>query len=346
MGAVLGVGFAAAAAAAAWRAARPAADLTGKGVLVTGASRGLGLLLARGFGACGARVVICARDRAELDRAVEDLGARGVDAHALVCDLRDPGETTAMMTAATAHLGRLDIVVNNAGIIQVGPLGALMRTDFEEAMDIMFWAPMRVIEAALPQLRENGGHLVNITSVGGKISVPHLLPYSCAKFAAVALSEGLDASLAGEGVRVTTVVPGLMRTGSHRRAFFAGVPAREYAWFSALGAGPPPISMDAERAAARIVHAVRTGRSYLVLTPPARVAILVHGACPQVTQWGLRMMNRVLPASGEERPTSGLDASRRADNAFLRTLTRLGDDASRRFNQLSPNGSGEEAAQR
>ncbi len=327
----------AALAAIAYRArrSRPAEDLRGRSVLVTGGSRGLGLLLARGFGAAGCRVVVCARDAEEVQGALEDLRARGVETRGEVCDLRDRKETTAMVERAVAHFGGLDIVVNNAGEIQVAPVEATPREAFESAMGTMFWGAVDVAEAALPTLRERRGTLVNITSVGGKVSSPHLLPYSCAKFAQTALSEGLDAELAKNGVHVLTVVPGLMRTGSHRRAVFAGAPEREYTWF-ALGASLPFISMDAERAAARIVEAVRRRQHHLVLHPLTRAAMVAHGTFPRATLWGLRTMNRILPESAGEPATPGPEASARADNAVLRFLTRLNDKAGRRFNQIPP----------
>ena len=107
-------------------------------------------------------------------------------------------------------------MVNNAGMIQVGPLATTTKEDFVTALDVMFWGTLYPTLAVLPQMRARGrGHIVNITSIGDLVSVPHLLPYTCAKFAAVGLSEGLRAELGPVGIRVTTVVPGLMRTGSY-----------------------------------------------------------------------------------------------------------------------------------
>ena len=319
--------------AAAARSGRRPVDLDTKVALVTGGSRGLGLLMARELGTRGCRVVVCARDAAELDRAVADLDGRGVQAHGLRCDLRDPAETEEVVRSARARFGRLDIVVNNAGIIQVGPQETQEEEHFREAMETMFWAPLRIARAALPELRANRGHLVNITSIGGKVSPPHLLPYACAKFAAVALSEGLDAEAAAHGVRVTTVVPGLMRTGSHRRAVFAGVPEREYTWF-ALAASLPLVSMDGEKAARRIIDAVARGRRYVVLTPMARAAMAVHGLLPSFTQTMLSTVDRMLPGPGANTIQSGLEAGAPGKHPLLRPFTVLNDRASRRFNQL------------
>ncbi|WP_285759988.1 SDR family NAD(P)-dependent oxidoreductase [Nocardiopsis ansamitocini] len=324
------VGAAAVAAAALVKAYRMT-DLRGKVVLVTGGSRGLGLLLARELGAQGCRVAVCARDENELKRAVRDLEVRGTRALGLPCDVRDPDQARAAVAEAAAHFGQLDIVVNNAGVIQAAPLDAVDIDDFDNAMRTMFWASLHVAQAARPHLR-HGGTLVTITSVGGVVSPPHLLPYACAKSAQVALSEGLDAELAAEGIRVLTVVPGLMRTGSHRRASFAGNPGAEYAWF-AVAAGLPVLSTDAKRAARRTVAAIRSGRHHLVLTPLARTALVAHGVAPAATQGVLRAVHRMLPRPGGEGAVSGLEAGPRADRWGARLLTALNDRASRRFNQ-------------
>src|SRR3954453_6554219 len=235
--------------------------------LVTGASRGLGLLIGRELAARGYRLAICARDADELAAAEADLTARGAEVVAGACDVADQAQVDELVRSVVARFGRLDVLVNNAGVIQVAPLADLTVDDFAEAQGVMFWGALYPTLAALPHLRERGrGHIINITSIGGKISVPHLLPYNCAKFAAVGLSEGLRAELTGTGVTVTTVVPGLMRTGSHLRAYFKGQRRKEFAWF-AVAASLPVLSMDAERAARLILDAGIAGRVELILTP-------------------------------------------------------------------------------
>jgi len=220
--------------------------------------------------AAGVRVVICARDRDELDRAAARLRADGGEVLPVVCDVGDEEQARMLIERMVEHFGQVDIVVNNAGIIQVGPLESLTSKNFRDAMDPMFWGLVHVTLAALPHMRaRRSGHICNITSIGGKVSVPHLMPYSSAKFAAVGFSEGLRAEVAAHGIRVTTVVPGLMRTGSDVDAEFAGQAGREYAWF-AVGAAVPGLSMDARRAARRIVRAIAAPRTEIVLTLPAK----------------------------------------------------------------------------
>lgn len=212
-------------------------------------------------------------------------------------------------------------------------------------MSTIFDGAVHVSMAALPHLRESsaGGRLALIGSVGALLAVPHLLPYSCAKAAVGALGEGLRSELAGTGVSVTTVHPGLMRTGSHLQAEFGGRPSREFAWFSGL-AGAPVVSMDAERAAERVVRALERRRTRLVLTPAAHVAGLAHGVAPTVVTRLGGVANRFLPesdgAGDEARMRQGhalKDAPRGGWTEKLRELgSALNDRAARRYNQMSP----------
>src|SRR6185312_1006001 len=195
----------------------------GQVVLITGGSRGLGLLLAHEFARHGAKLVICARNEQELAHAEQELEQHGAEIFNLACDISDHLQVENLVQQATAKFGRIDVLVNNAGIITVGPLMAQTLQDFKESMDIMFWGAYYSTMAVLPQMLERkSGRIVNITSIGGKVSVPHLLPYDSAKFAMVGFSEGLRAEMAKEGIKVVTIVPGLMRTGSQVNAYFKG----------------------------------------------------------------------------------------------------------------------------
>jgi NAD(P)-dependent dehydrogenase (short-subunit alcohol dehydrogenase family) len=303
--------------------------------LVTGGSRGLGLLIARELAARDFRLAICARDGAELADAESDLTARGAEVLAVRCDVADRGQVEQLVRSVVERFGRLDVLVNNAGIIEVAPLAAMTVDDFADAHDVMFWGTLHPTLAALPHMREQRhGRIINITSIGGKISTPHLLPYNCAKFAAVGFSEGLRAELSGTGVTVTTVVPGLMRTGSHLRAYFKGDRRKEFAWF-AVAASLPLLSMDAERAARRVVDAGTAGRAELILTPAAKLGVRAHGLFPATTVRALGAVNRLLPKSAgpTEPAVTGLVASAELDSPFLKAATKLGRNAATRFHQ-------------
>lgn len=309
-------------------------DLTGEVAVVTGASRGLGLLIAAELARQSCRLVICARDGDELSRAEEDLRQAGAEVLAVTCDLTEEGAASRLIDAAVERYGRVDILVNNAGVIRVGPVGSASPENYEQALQIMTMAPVRATYAALPVMRGQGhGRIVTITSIGGKVSVPHLLPYSVAKFGAVAFSEGLRAELGTGPVVVTTVVPGLMRTGSHERAEFSGHQDAEYTWFS-LGASLPLLSMDAQEAARQIVAGVRQRRAEVILTPAAQVVARSAAIAPGLTTSVLHLTDRLLPASEANGQVSGLSLRPAIGAGLFDRLTTLGRRATRRFNEL------------
>jgi len=281
-------------AVARWRARY---ELRGRTILVTGGTRGLGLELARQAGLAGARVAICGRDSDTLARARETLSQTGADILAETCDVSDRAQVAELIRSVQAAYGPIDVLINNAGMVEVGPVGAMTAVDFERDMATNFWGPLNVILAVLPHMRPRGeGRIVNIASIGGKLSVPHLVPYSSSKFALVGLSEGLRAELRASGILVTTVCPGLMRTGSPRHATFKGQHDAEYTWFN-LADNTPLLSMNVARAARRILNAMRYGKSHLVLSLPAKVADKVHGLFPGLTSDALGVANRFLPTT-------------------------------------------------
>jgi len=282
-----------------WRAFRwtREEDLRGKVVFITGGSRGLGLVMARAFAARGCRLAICARDDKALARAREELSEAGTEVWSRVCDVADEQQVKSTVDEALAFFGHIDIVVNNAGIIQVGPLETMSLADFGRAMGTNFWGALHVIDAVLPSLRQRRtGHILNIVSIGGAVAVPHLLPYAAAKAALLRFSEGSAAELAKDGIRVSTVVPGLMRTGSPVNALFKGDRAKELAWFSASDCWPV-MSISAPRAARQIVKQARGSGGTLVISWPAKLLRFAHAVAPNLTTTVLGWANRVLPAA-------------------------------------------------
>ena len=319
-------------------------DIRGEVAVVTGASRGLGLLLARELARHGCPLVICARDAAELERAAGDLRTEGAEVTAVALDVTEDAAPQRLVDTALERYGRLNIVLSNAGIIQVGPVQADTAEQVQAALATMALAPARLALAALPVMRGQGhGRIVTITSIGGKLSVPHLLPYSTAKFAAVGFSEGLRAELGRGPVTVTTVVPGLMRTGSHLNARFTGRAGQEFTWFS-LGASLPLISMDAERAARQIIAAVRARRAEIILTPAGQLAARLAGLAPGLTSQILHQVQLALPAPGgvPGQDTPGYALSPALSRKAFDRLTAWGQSAAARFNErrVAPGRSG------
>jgi len=306
-------------------------DLRGRTVLITGGTRGLGLEIARQAGLAGARVAICGRDADTLARARESLLQSGAAVLALTCDVTDRNQVAELIRSVLAGFGHIDVLINNAGLVEVGPVGVMTAVDFERDMATNFWGPLNVILAVLPHMRPTSeGRIVNIASIGGKLSVPHLVPYSSSKFALVGLSEGLRAELQASGILVTTVCPGLMRTGSPRHATFKGRHDAEYTWFS-LADNVPLLSMNVERAARRVLNAMRYGKSHVVLSLPAKVADKLHGLFPGLTSDVLGLANRLLP--GTEKGEHGVEGQHCRSTVSVPWLGARGDRAAARHNQ-------------
>ena len=308
-------------------------DLKDKTVLITGGSRGLGLVMAREFAREGARLVLCARDEQELDQARLDLEKFGAEVVTARCDVTNRHDVMAMVANVYTQLGSIDVLVNNAGVIQVGPLEVMTHEDFELAMQAHFWGPLNTIMAVLPSMREKkAGRIVNISSIGGKVSVPHMIPYSASKFALVGLSKGLRAELMKDGIKVTTVCPGLMRTGSPRNADFKGKHQFEYAWFS-ISDAMPLLTVSAENAARQVVSACKRGQAELVISVPAKIAVLFDSLFPEATSQMLALANGLLPKAGgvgTER-MKGRDSTSSWSPSWLTTLN---EEAALRNNEV------------
>lgn len=335
VGAVLG-GVAAGAAVARVRRGRRRIDFAGRGVVVVGGSRGLGLAMARSFVAEGARVALIARESEALRRAEAELASQG-NVVALACDLREPEAVAGAIERAATALGRLDVLINNAGSVVVGPLAEMEPDDFALTMNLHFWAPLHAMRAAIPWMRRQGlGRIANVASIGGLMAIPHMAPYSASKFALVGLSDAFRAELAGDNILVTTVSPGLLRTGSPVNALFKGRRAEEYRWF-ASGDNAPGLSIDADRAARRIVEACRHGDPSLTISWQAKAGALANALAPGLVAGITRLATQLLPgpaeADGGER-RSGWDSR---DGLYTDWLEDRQAENEAKYNQRLPN---------
>lgn len=324
--------FAATCAARRWLAAR-SFPLEDKVVLVTGGSRGLGLLLARKALEQHARVAICGRDDETLRRAENLLQTYG-PVMTVPCDVANSEQVAEMVDRITERFGRIDVLINNAGIISVGPIETMTLADFESAMKTHFWGPVFTTLAVLPQMKRRGlGRIVNVSSIGGVIGVPHLVPYCASKFALTGFSESLRSELVKDNVYVTTVIPGLMRTGSPPNADFKGQHEAEYAWFS-ISDSLPGISISAERAANQILGACRRGDPELVISLPAKLATRIHGLAPGMVSRINTLVNQMLPGpgDGDTRAKKGHESTSEWSPSLL---TKLTERAAVRNNELA-----------
>lgn len=312
-------------------------DLEGKVVVITGGSRGFGLVLARHLADKGARLAICARSADDLELARQELDNRGAQVIAMTVDVTENEEVKAMVRDVIHHYGRIDVLINNAGIIQVGPQSDMGLEEYELAMQTNFWAQLYAIQAVIPHfMKRRQGRIVNITSIGGKIALPHLLPYTASKFAAVGLSEGMHAELKKHNIIVTTVIPNLMRTGSPLHADIKGDHEKEYAWFKHADSNPL-LSQNPDHTAERIIQALEYGESELTLSLTGKTASIVKGLAPGWVNALMSIANKILPDAvtggsetlkgwQAESPLSSGPVSRLTDRAATRNNENPGEN--------------------
>lgn len=308
-----------------------------KVVFITGGSRGLGLVLARQLAIQNARIAICARNPEELEKAKVHLQDEyAAEVLVIQCDVTDQNQVQQAINQTVTHFGRLDVLINNAGDVTVSPVENNSVDDFRKMMDLYFYGPLYTMSAAIPYMqKQGGGKIVNISSIGGRISVPHLLPYSAGKFALSGLSEGMTAELAMENISVTTVYPGLMRTGSPRNVEVKGNYEKEYRWFK-VSDSLPGLSVSAENAAAQILRACRRGDATLTISLPAKFAAAFHGIAPGSVIKANKIVNFLLPKA-----VAGTGSHRGHETEYEKKeswLTSLTDKAAKEnFNNLNQN---------
>jgi short-subunit dehydrogenase len=268
---------------------------TDKVALVTGGSRGLGLQIARELCARGAKVSLLARDNEELASAKAQLERFKTEVLTVQCDLMETGQVQSAVQQTLQHFRKIDILINDAGMIEVGPIEHSQLKDFDRNLRLHFWAPYILYLLVAPHMRDKGGgRIVNISSIGGRIGVPHMAAYCASKFALAGFSDAARSELARDNIYVTTVTPGLMRTGSHIHANFKGDHAAEYRWFR-RAMKIPFATISIERAARKIVSACRRGRPVLVMPLTAYLAIAANAVFPNLSAHLMRVFNRALP---------------------------------------------------
>lgn len=300
-----------------------------KVVLITGGSRGLGLVLARQLAKSGALIGLLARDPDELARARTTIPATSL-VQPLVADVTVASQVEHAIDTLVRRFGRIDVVINNAGQILSAPFADTTDADFKAMIDVHVWGMLNVTRAALPHLsRHREGRVVNICSIGSRIPVPHLSAYCTSKFAQAGLSAVMGEELREQGVRVTTVMPGLMRTGSHVQAWFKGDQPAEFALFS-LVAGLPGTSMGAERAARLILAAAARGDAEAIVPCTVRQIAKVAALFPNLSLGALRGVQRLLP---KPRSRFAVKGEQMSLNPVLQAAVTLNERAADRNNQ-------------
>lgn len=243
-------------------------DLAGKAAFITGGASGIGLAMGRGFAAAGMRVMLADIEAPALESAVDALRAGGAEVRGVVCDVAVAQSVTAAAEAAIAAFGRVHVVCNNAGVAGGSGVEAISAETWRWVIDVNVLGVVHGVAAFLPHMRGHGegGHFVNTASMAGFNSGLGFSPYSASKFAVVNMSEGLAAELAAEGIGVSVLCPGFVRTRiweaqRNRQARYGAAQAssRVLAGLAAQGAE----GLDPDDVAAQVVAAVQAGRLYV-----------------------------------------------------------------------------------
>lgn len=302
--------------------------LKDKVVLITGGSKGLGLVLARHLVREKCLLALCARSEQDLNKAKAQLEKLGGTVIVKACDVGNEEHVKTLVTRVIQHYGHLDMVINVAGIMQVGPMETFTHKDYKKAMDVMYWGIANTTKAVLTHMKERkSGHIVNITSVGGMVAVPHLLPYDASKFAAVGFSEGSAAELMKDKITVTTIVPWLMRTGSYVNAFFQRGNKKEFKLFSLL-TSLPVLTLDPDRAAKKIIMAIKQKKNFKVIGRQAKVVIEFHHFFPNLTTRIFGMVSGLIPVIDQEAPLErGREFTLTDEDAEIQAVRHFGKKA-------------------
>ena len=247
--------------------------LSGKKALVTGASSGIGRGTALALAAAGAQVALVARRAARLDELAAKIKADGGQALARAADVTDEGDATRAVQDAVDHFGGLDILVNAAGMTQVGKVENANLTDWRYVFELNFWSGLYTSRAAIPALKAGGGDIVNVSSTAGRRPVGATFgPYAASKFALTAFNESLRAEVTLAGIRVCIIEPGATATEIHEHIKDAKV--REFTRNHVEKDG----AMQPEDVAAAIVFVVglprRVNVSQLMIRPSVDARVI------------------------------------------------------------------------
>lgn len=240
-----------------------------KTILLTGASSGIGAATAQALAQAGARLVLVARDQTRLEQLARSLPGQPL---VLPADLADPAAAAPLVAQTLAAYGTLDVLIHNAGVGLAAPVAELSPDDLSAALAVNLYGPLRLTQAALPQMRR-GSQIVFVSSVVGLRALPYLSGYAASKAALDRLSEGLRVELRGRGIAVTLVRPGTTDTGFSQRRLGSGHEQRRV-----RRAGVPP-----ERVARTIIAALRRRPRVAYVTLADRLQVLLSLCAPGLT---------------------------------------------------------------
>lgn len=317
-----------------WALPKRRASYAGLSAVITGGSRGLGFAMARALLEDGASVTLLARDAEELDRACAQLNEHSDRVFSVVCDVTQFEALETALAEARARFGKVDFFVHNAGSVTVGPFASMTDEDFSAQMRIHFDAAVQGLRAIHPYLRmQDGGRILMVSSIGGRVPIPHMAPYCASKFALGGFAQAVRPELLRDGISLTVAYPGLMRTGSPKQAVFKGDHEREFAWF-ATGDSIPGLSMSAASAARKMLDAALEGRAEIVVGLPAKLADTFYHSFPELFASLSAVATRFLPSDRSKERHTGADSRGLFSSwSWTAPLRRISAKAEREHNQ-------------
>lgn len=259
--------------------------------LITGGSSGIGKAIAYRLAEAGYDLVLAARGPEALLAVAEDLRSRfSIQAIGIPTDVRDSQQVETLVQKAIQELGRVDVLVNNAGIYASGPVEQFSLEDWHRTIDTNLWGYIHTVQALLPHfLAQGSGRIVNICSISGKVPMPYLVPYTTSKFAIAGFSQALNTELSPKGIRVSGIYPNLIRTGLTERGIFRGQDAedRQVRQQQVEETMQMPTTEKPEDVANAVWHAISQDRPEVVVGT-AKLMGGIQKLLPRLTQWSLR----------------------------------------------------------
>ena len=275
-------------------------ELKGRNALVTGASRGIGVYIARALAEQGVNLVLVARTSGAIERLSGELVERGVRAFALTCDL-ERAEPLEIISQVEQHLGGIDLLINNAGLDMVGSFAEQEPLAIERLLRVDLLQPMQLARAALPKLlAQKRGHIVNVSSLAGKTAAPYNVAYAAAKSGLIGFTHGLRAELRGSGVSASVVCPGFV---AHDGMF------AEHSRSSAVRVSKLVGMARPEQVAKAVVRAITHDKAELLVAPgPLRLfqafnQLAPDGAARMQDRLGVTAVFRTISEAGASEKT-------------------------------------------
>jgi len=267
----------------------------GKVVLVTGGARGLGYIMARQLVEEGAKVIICARDADQLDKAYVLLRNHGEVTYPYVCDITEKENIVQLAYFIKKRFGRLDVLINNTGTITINPIEQLPLNNYKKFIESHLWGPMQLVRVLIPLLsKSREAKIVNIFSVGGKISLAKSQPYDVNEIVHAVFYDNISRVITGKNIKLTAIYPEFKDQDLPVNLKLKGHSEQELAW-SKFNESRPLISLYAENVGKQILKTAQIGKKTLTLPFPRELARIVNNINTELNLTLCQLVDHLVP---------------------------------------------------